>query len=158
MIKLIYYMISIKKIILNTLKIAIGLVVFFVLAVVTSVWLINKPSTQDKVLKYATEMLAEKLNTKVEIDSIRIGFFREDIQLYGLRVDDQQQRRMLELQSLSAEFRILPIILHQEVNLEEINVKGLHAYLYKPSPDEPANFQFVIDAFQTQKKKKENGN
>ena len=35
--KLIYYMISIKKIILNTLKIAIGLVVFFVLAVVTSV-------------------------------------------------------------------------------------------------------------------------
>ena len=154
--KLIYYMISIKKIILNTLKIAIGLVVFFVLAVVTSVWLINKPSTQDKVLKYATEMLAEKLNTKVEIDSICIGFFREDIQLYGLRVDDQQQRRMLELQSLSAEFRILPIILHQEVNLEEINVKGLHAYLYKPSPDEPANFQFVIDAFQTQKKKKEN--
>lgn len=153
--KLIYHMISVKKIFLNTLKVAVGIVVFFILAVVTSVWLINKPSTQNRVLKYATEMLAEKLNTKVEIDSIRIGFFREDIRLHGLRVDDQQHRRMLELQSLSAEFRILPIILHQEINLKEINVKGLHAYLYKPSPEEPANFQFVIDAFQSQKNKKE---
>lgn len=147
-------MISVKKIILNTLKVVVGLVVFFILLVVTSVWLINKPSTQDKILKYATDMLAEKLNTKVEIDSIRVGFFREDIRLYGLRVDDQQQRKMLELQYLSAEFRILPILLHQEINLKEVNVKGLHAHLYKPSPDEPANFQFVIDAFQSPKKEK----
>ena len=144
-------MVSVKKIVFTTLKVAGGLVLLFIVLIVGTVGLINNSSIQDKILHYATEILAEKLETKVEIDSIRIGFFRDDIRLFGLRVDDRQQRRMLELKSLSAEIQMFPLLFQQELILDEVTVKGLHAKLFKPSPEEPANFQFVIDAF----KKKE---
>lgn len=153
-------MVSVKKALLTTLKIAGGLVILFIVLVIGAVGLINNSSIQDKILHYATEMLAEKLETKVEIDSIRIGFFRDDIRLFGLRVDDREERRMLELKTLSAEVEMFPLLFQQELILNEVTVRGLYAQLFKPSPEEPANFQFVIDAFKKKEgsgEKKETG-
>jgi hypothetical protein len=47
------------------------------------------PSVQNKFLHYATDMLQEKLQTKVEIDSIHVGFFSDDVGLYNLKVEDR---------------------------------------------------------------------
>ena len=147
-------MVSVKKALLTTLKVIGGLVALFIILVLGTVGMINNSSIQNKILHYATDMLAEKLETKIEIDSIHIGFFDDDIRLFGLRVDDRQQRKMLELKLLSAEIQMLPLLLQQELNIQEVKVDGLQAHLFKPSPEEPANYQFVIDAF---KKKEESG-
>ena len=71
----------ILKLFLRLLKIAVIIVVAFVVLVITAVWLVNKPSVQNKFLSYATEILQDKLQTKVEIDSIRIGFFSDDVRI-----------------------------------------------------------------------------
>ena len=64
------------SVILRIFKIAAIVVAVFVFMVVAVVGLLNVPSIQNKFLTRATEMLKEKLQTKVEIDSIRVGFFQ----------------------------------------------------------------------------------
>ena len=144
----------ILKFILRTVKVIAIIAVIFVVLIVSAVSLINSSSIQDRLLAYATEMLQEKLQTKVEIDSIRIGFFSDDIRIYHLMLEDQQQRPMLQMKQLNAEIKMMPLLFSKEVILEEVKFIGLHAKLYKPSsPDSVANYQFVLDAFKPSAKK-----
>ncbi len=140
-----------KKIILRIVKVVVGVALIFVLLVVGAVGLLNTAFVQDRALSYATQMLQEKLQTKVEIDSLRIGFFSDDIRLYHLLVEDQQHRPMLKLEKLGAEIDMWAL-LNDEVQLEEVTVKGLHAQLFKQKTDSVANYQFVLDAFKKKKK------
>lgn len=142
-----------KRTLIIVLKVAGGIIGFLLVAILVIVWSLNTPSVQNKILKYATDLLAEKLETKVVIDSIHIGFFKDDIKLYGLEVEDREHRKMLQMKSLTAEIGMMAL-LNQEVKIKEVNVKGLKAQLYKPSPEAPANYQFVIDAFKSDKPKK----
>lgn len=88
---------NLLKLILRPLKIVAIIVVVFVALVVGAVGLLNTSSVQDKFLSYATDMLQEKLQTKVSIDSIRIGFFSDDVRLYnpggGLAAPSDAQTR-----------------------------------------------------------------
>jgi len=140
-----------KTIFLRILKIVFGIALFFVLLVVLSVWLINMSSVQNKFLHYATDILQEKLQTKVEIDSIHVGFFSDDVGLYNLKVEDREHRPMLKLEELAVEIDMWAL-LKDEVQMEEISIKGLHAKLYKGKQDSVANYQFVIDAFKSKMK------
>ena len=117
------YMASILKIIFRLVKIVAIVVVVFLLLIFGGVWLLNSSSFQDKFLSYATETLQEKLKTKVEIDSIRIGFFSDDVRLYKLRVEDLQHRPMLNLDFLGAEIDMWAL-LKSEIQLEEVNSVG----------------------------------
>ncbi len=142
------------KFILRAVKVIAIIAVIFVVLIVSAVGLINNSSIQDRILAYATEMLQEKLQTKVEIDSIRIGFFSDDIRIYHLMLEDQQHRPMLQMKQLNAEIKMMPLLFSREVILDEVKLIGLHAKLYKPSaPDSVANFQFVVDAFKPKKDK-----
>jgi len=147
-------MIIIQKFILRIIKVVVIAAVSFMALVVGAVGLLNTSSVQDRVLSYATEMLQEELQTKVEIDSVRIGFFSDDVRLYRLLVEDQQHRPMLQLKQLGVEIDMWAL-LNGEVQLEEVNINGLHAKLYKQKTDSVANYQFVLDAFK--KKKTEGG-
>ena len=142
---------NLLKLILRPLKIVAIIVVVFVVLVFGAVGLLNTSSVQDKFLRYATGMLQEKLQTKVSIDSIRIGFFSDDVRLYNLQVEDLQHRPMLKLERFAVEIDMLAL-LNSEVQIEEISVKGLHAKLYQERRDTAANYQFVIDAFKKDKK------
>jgi len=91
-------------------------------------------------------MLKEKLQTEVSIDRIRVNFFGQDMNLYGVEVEDLQHRKMLRLEELGVTLDLWNLMQH-EVKITDANVKGLEANLYKPSKDSAANYQFIIDAF-----------
>ena len=144
------------------LKLFGGFVATCILVVVGAVLVLNTNAFQNKLLKRATQMLAEKLQTNVEIDSISIGLFSQDVNLYGLDVEDLQHRKMLQLDRLSVNLKLLAL-LRKEVCITDASIDGVRAQLYKPSPDSAANYQFVIDAFKrdtlsrdTEGKKEEN--
>lgn len=143
----------ILRILLRSVKIVAIVVVAVIILAVAAVWLLNMPSVQNKILAYATEMLEEELQTKVEIDSIRVGFFVDDVRLYNLRVEDREHRPMLRLEHLSAEIDMWAL-LSKEVQLKKVSIDGLHAQLFKAKTDSVANYQFVLDAFKPTKKKK----
>lgn len=140
------YFCDMKSIILKILAIAGGILVTLLLIAGAGVVLLNTDSFQNKLLRKATAMLSEKLSTKVEIDSIHIGFLEDDIRLFGLEIEDLQQRKMLEVNQLGVEVRLFDL-LRQEVNIDEVTISGIKANIYKPKPDSAANYQFVLDAF-----------
>ena len=148
-----HYLCAMKTI----LKICGGLVAAVITLVVGTVLVLNTDTFQNKLLRRATQMLSDKLQTRVEIDSISIGLFSQDVNLYGLDVEDLQHRKMFQLDRLSVNVKLLPL-LHNEVRITDASIYGVRAQLYKPRPDSAANFQFVIDAFKkdsTESRKKE---
>lgn len=131
---------------IKALKVLGGLIAFCFALLAGAVFLLNTDAFQNKLLKYATQMLSEKLQTRVEIDSISVGLFSQDVNLYGLDVEDLQHRKMLQLDRLSVDLELWAL-LHDEVCIKDASIDGVRAQLYKPRPDSAANYQFVIDAF-----------
>ena len=134
------------------LKTAAGIVVLAVVLVVGGVVLVNSKAFQQRVLRQATEMLSEKLQTTVKIDSIDIRFVQQQVRLYGVHVADHQQRPMLTIGQAGLDVDIREI-LGNKVVIENVEMSDASALLIKPK-GEPGNFQFVIDAFAKKPKAK----
>ncbi len=120
--------------------------------------LLNTSWLQEKLLKETVVLLEDRLKTNVEVDSVSIDLLTMDAKLYGLRVDDLQQRKMLQMEYMKADVDLLSLI-NGEVCVSEAKIKGLTAELHKLpkdslSPDTVANYQFVLDAFKSDKTKK----
>ena len=72
------------KTILKTIGIIIGICLLLVATIVIA---INTDFVQNKILKYATAKLSEKLQTKVEAESISINFFSLSADLHGVSLE-----------------------------------------------------------------------
>ena len=143
---------NMNKWIKRLLKIVGGFAVGAAVLLGGAALLLNTDSVQNKLLKIATEELRMKLDTRVEIDSISINIFNLDLNLYGIKIDDRQQREMLRVEKISANL-VLMKLLQQKIVIEQAKLIGAKALLLKPSKEEPANYQFVIDAFKKPKDK-----
>ncbi len=133
------------------------LVAIVVFTMVAGFAMLNTQWLQEKLLKQTVTLLREKLQTNVEVDSVSIDLLTFDAKIYGLRVDDRQQRKMLQMEYLKADVDLWPLI-NGEINVTEAKIRGLRADLHKlpkgtESPDTVANFQFVLDTFKSDKKK-----
>lgn len=142
-----------NKIVLWVIRIAGGIVAIIVVLMAVAAFIFSRPSYQQKIVTQATDMLSEKLQTRVSIDSVDISVVKGAVSLFGVEIDDQQQRKMLRIGELKVRLKPLALI-HREIIISEAGITGLDALLLKPSKEEPANFQFVIDAFKKDAKKK----
>lgn len=124
-----------------------------VLLLVVAMVLLNSDTMQNRLLAYATELLSEKLNTEVRIGNADIDLFQQKVRLDDVDVKDLQQREMLQIESMGVAVN-LRSLLHDELKITEANISGINAQLFKEHPDSASNFQFVIDAFKNDKKKK----
>lgn len=141
-----------KRIIKFILKFVIIVVLLVVVLLTIATFVLNTQSVQDDLAKYATEQLELKLGSRVKIDHASVHVFTQKVVLEGLEVEDQQHRKMLELGRLLVDVNVLKLIA-KELEIEEVLLDGVKAQLYKPL-DGPANYQFVIDAFKKDPKKK----
>lgn len=142
-----------RKILVVSLKIVGGLLAAVVVLLLALGVLLNTDAFQNKLLRYSTRMLSEKLNTEVKIDSVSIGFFSNDVRLKGVSIDDLEHRKMLQMERLTVSMEMFAL-LRKEVNITSAHVVGLSAELYKPK-EGPANYQFVLDAFKKDKQPKD---
>ena len=115
--------------------------------------IINFGPVQDKIVLKATQALQEKIPTKVHIDKIQVNLISQAVSLQGVEVEDLQHRKMLQLEEISADLKFLPLFMGKII-LKGGEANGLKALIVKPSKEEPANYQFLIDAF---KKKDDKG-
>lgn len=134
-----------------TLKILGGIVGVILLLLVVVALLLNSHTVQNKLKNYATEQLEEKLQTKVSIDDVSVNVFTQDVNLKGLEVEDQEHRKMLLLERLSVSVDIWKLLTNKLV-VSKADIEGVKARLYKPE-DGPANYQFILDAFKSDKPK-----
>ena len=108
--------------------------------------IINFGPVQSKIVRKATEALQERIPTKVHIDKIQINLFSQAVSLHDVEVEDLQHRKMLQLDEVNADFKFLPLF-RGKIVLKGGEANGLKALIVKPSKEEPANYQFLIDAF-----------
>lgn len=118
------------------------------------VWFHFAHEAQQWLLHESTNLLSDKLQAKVEGDSINVHLFEGTAKLYGIRVYDQQNKQMLSMDTLSVSLDAQELLQHQ-VHITNVGLYGLQANLNKDSVD--ANFRFVLNSFQkkTPEKKKD---
>lgn len=118
-----------------------------VLAVVLLIFLaINTPFVQNKAKDIAVDILADKLNTKVNVDYLEFSIDFGDVGLYGITVNDLANEELLRVDTLNASLSLLDLI-RKKINIESVKIKGCNINAYKMNPDTATNFQFIIDAF-----------
>lgn len=142
-----------NKIVRRTFKVTGGLIAFIVVLLGAAVITLNNKSVQRKILNKAVEALQQKLDTHLRIDSISINALTQDIAFFGIEIEDREQREMLKVEKISVDLKLISLLQHKIV-IEQAEIAGAKALLLKPSKDEPANYQFVIDAFKKPKKEK----
>lgn len=134
-----------------TLKILGGIVGGIVLLLLVATVLLNTHAVQNKLVGMATQRLEEKLQTHVKLDDLSVNVFTQEVNLKGLEVEDQQQQKMLELERLSVNLDVTKLLARKLV-ISKADVEGVRARLLKPE-DGTANYQFIIDAFKSNKPK-----
>ena len=135
-----------RKIVLRILLVLGGIFAFLLILLIVGAFLLNTPSFQNKLIHRSTQLLAEQLGTDVSVDSVSVDFVSQYIKLRDVIVEDLQDREMLHLEELDVKIAFLPLLRHS-IKVSSAKISGLRAELYKPSDDEPANYQFLIDAF-----------
>ena len=142
---------SVFKWILRALGVLLGLVV---LLLVVAFFVVNSNSFQQRMLDRAVTLLEEKLQTHVAIDSVNVDLWTLDAALFGLCIEDRQQRPMLRADLLKANVNLLPL-LDGVVCISEVRLRGIHTELHFV-PHDPVdsipNYQFVLDAFKADHK------
>lgn len=116
---------------------------------------LTQENMQMWIMKHGIEYLSEKLQTRVSADSIGVDMRRGHIFLYGFEIDDRNQVTMLRVDTLDADMQLTELLKNRAV-INHVTMNGAKAVLYKEHPDSAANYQFVIDAFKKDKKKKAN--
>lgn len=140
-----------KRLLLLVLKILGGFVALLLILLITAAILLNTSSVQQKLLSYSTGLLKEKLQTEVRIDSVSVNFLAFNINLMGLDVEDLQQRKMLQARKLALTLDLWELTA-RKVKVSKAGIEGVKVRLYQPE-DSVANYQFVIDAFKSDKPK-----
>ncbi len=131
------------------LKILGGIVGVLLVLLLVAAALLNTHSVQNKILSMATERLEEKLQTRVKIADVSVNVFTQEVSLKGLEVEDQEHRKMIELDALSVSLNLRELMA-RKLMISKADIEGVRAQLYKPE-DGPANYQFIIDAFKRDK-------
>lgn len=114
---------------------------------------LNFSPLQQRLTRIAEQSLERQLGTELEIGSVEIGLFNR-VTLKGVSVRDRQGMPLLDAGLLSAKIEFAPL-LKGEVSLRTVSVLDADVNLYRKKKGEAANFQFVIDAFSSKKKKED---
>lgn len=139
------YQITNSRHIKNAKKIVrwiVGIILGFYIGLIT---LLNIPYIQQKAARITANELGNFLQTKVDIGNINIGFFNR-IVINDLQLNDTTGEKMLYVTRLSAKFELLPLF-KKRISISSAQLFGFDFNLHKNSPEERANFQFLLDKF-----------
>lgn len=115
--------------------------------------LIQIPTVQTWVVQKVTTNLTKTLDTKVEIGSVDIKFFKT-VSLQNIYIEDHQKDTLLFAQELDASIGLFSF-LDSKIYLNQVSLNQANVNLSRPSNDSLFNFNFLIDAFSSNEPKLE---
>ena len=130
------------------------IIITIVVLLAVGTYLLNTPKVQQWLLHQATEALSDKLETRVEADSISVNLFKLQMSLYGLSVDDRQGRELVGISEFKGNIS-LKSLAQMKIIINSVETDSLRANLLKERPDSAANYQFIIDALSKDKNQEE---
>jgi hypothetical protein len=117
-----------------------GLVALYALLMV----FIHIPACQQYLGQKVAEVIADKLDTKVSVGRLDLGFLNRII-LDDVLILDQQEKEMLRVARLSARIDILPLT-EGKISISSAQLFGARAQFYRQDSLAKPNFQFVLDS------------
>ncbi len=106
------------------------------------------PACQRWTAKKAAAVLSEQLKTDVSIGRARLGLFSRLV-LDDVLLLDQGGDTLLAATRLSAKMNVMELT-RGRIRIDNVQLFGYDVRLRRDSPDEPYNFQFIIDRFASQ--------
>ncbi|PZF72880.1 translocation/assembly module TamB domain-containing protein [Taibaiella soli] len=120
----------------------IGSILLLLIGVV--IWL-QTPSGKNFVRKQAVAFLTKKLKTEVYIGAINYRLPKM-IELDSVLFKDQAKDTLLAAAKLRVDINMLALI-SSKVVVQQLELEGLNAHIYRHAPDTNYNFAYIIHAF-----------
>lgn len=105
---------------------------------------VHLPSVQAFIADTLKEKIEETIGSRVEIERVNLGFLNRVV-VDGFEVYDQNKERLLKSSRVSVKIDLIDLM-SGKINLTSAQLFGLDANIYKNKPDEPLNFQFIVDS------------
>ncbi len=115
--------------------------------------LIQIPSVQTWLVQQVTEKLTETFQTNVSVRKVNIDFFKTAV-LEDIFIEDHQSDTLLFAKKIKTDIGIFALF-RKEIFINQIQLEGVVANLVKKQNDSLFNYQFIIDAFSSDKPKVE---
>lgn len=106
--------------------------------------LLHIPSIQTYIGGCVADALCDKFGTKVKVGRVDLGFINRLI-LDDSYMQDKNGEQMLRVSRISVKINLLALA-NGQIEITSAQFFGLHANLYKATPEAKPNFQFVVDA------------
>lgn len=107
--------------------------------------LIEVPAVQNFARKKVVGFLEGKIGTKVELDRLSLDLPKLLV-LEGVYFEDQKRDTLLAGDTLKVDISLLKI-LDNQIEVNEIDLRGIRANVQRTMPDSTFNFDYIIDAF-----------
>ncbi|MFZ1678125.1 MAG: AsmA family protein, partial [Saprospiraceae bacterium] len=130
------------------LKIILWLVGIIVLLPGLVFILIQVPYFQNLAKNKAVSFLQDKIGTPVAIEHFSLDFPKR-IVLNGVYFEDQKGDTLLAGDTIRIDISLWKLLSH-EVKINEIDLRGITAYVDKKLPDSTYNFDYILKAFGSQ--------
>ncbi len=130
-------------------RVLLKIVLFLLLLVVVIFFLLFTPPVQRFATTKVESYLQNKLGTEVEIGSISFGLTGR-IHLQNIYIEDKKKDTLLSGGVIKADLALFKLF-NNEVEVKDLQLKDVTAKIKRVLPDTAFNFQFIVDAFVTQK-------
>lgn len=123
-------------------KFILVLLLLFIILVV----IIRTPWAQNLIVSKITDYVSSKTNTKVEVERVFITF-SGNIMAEGIYLEDKQGDTLLYSQELQMDLPIYPLLVKNELSIDDVESKNLVANIHRDNDPESFNFAFLMEAF-----------
>jgi len=106
---------------------------------------------QNFLARKATEILADKLKTKVSVQHVRIDFLNH-VLVQGLYIEDHEGDTLLYAAEARVRITDWFILKKEKPVIHYVGLHDAYGHLYRTAKSNKWNYQFIIDAFDTGKK------
>ncbi len=130
----------------RTGRIVLKTILFVLLFLVLIAGLILTPPVQNFIRGKAVAYLEKKLQTKVAVGKIYIGF-PKNVVIENVYIEDQAKDTLLAGGSIKVDIGLLKLISGGGIDIDMVKLDDITAKVKRNLPDTVFNFQFIIDAF-----------
>lgn len=113
--------------------------------------LIQVPAVQDLARKKVVSYVQGKIKTPVQIQKLSLDLPKLLV-LEGVYFEDQKRDTLLAGDTLKVDISLLKLLKNQ-VEINEIDLRGIRANVQRSMPDSSFNFDYILKAFMGEQKK-----
>lgn len=136
------------KISVKVLKILGWVLLTLLIILFLLILFVRSPWGQNIIVEKAVNFVKDKTHTEVGIDRLFITF-SGNVFLEGVYLEDQNADTLLYSETLETGVAFLPLIKDGSIHVSKLKWKGLKAHVTRDAETEKFNFDFIVEAFQS---------